>query len=98
MFCGVSIHHHMGLKRSLHEAPMTRIAHGEHREVHMRGEHQHRWHPSTKRRHQGLVPSLRDRHDSSALNVFFEIIVGEALHESPCIGMLMVVPHPRHEE
>ena len=57
----------MGLKRSLHEAPMTRIAHGEHREVHMRGEHQHRWHPSTKRRHQGLVPSLRDRHDPSAL-------------------------------
>ena len=98
MFCGVSIHHHMGLKRSLHEAPMTRIGHGEHREVHMRGEHQHRWHSSTKGRHQGLVPSLRVRHDPSSLNRFFEIINGEAFTEFACIGMLMVVPHPRLEE
>ena len=67
MFCGVSNRYHMGLKRSIHEAPTARLVHGEHREVHMRGEHQHRWHPSTKRRHQGLVPSLRDRHDPSAL-------------------------------
>lgn len=98
MFCGVSIHHHMGLKRSLHEAPMARIAHGEHREVHMRGEHQHRWHSSTKGRHQGLVPSLRVCHDPSALNGIFEIIVVEALHESPCIGMFMVVPQPHPGE
>ena len=48
----------MGLKRSIHEAPMARLAHGEHRKVHMRGEHQHRWHPSAKGRRQGLVPSL----------------------------------------
>jgi hypothetical protein len=48
----------MGLKRSIHEAPMARLVYGEHREVHMRGEHQHRWHPSTKGRCQGLVPSL----------------------------------------
>ena len=98
MFCGVSIHHHMGLKRSLHEAPMTRIAHGEHREVHMRGEHQHRWHSSTKRRHQGLVPSLRVRHNPPPLNGRIGNTVGAVFTEFACIGMLMVVPHPRHEE
>ena len=48
----------MALKRSFHEAPTARLPHGEHREVHVRGEHQHRGHSSTKGRRQGLVPSL----------------------------------------
>ena len=88
----------MGLKRSLHEAPPTRLGHGEHREVHMRGEHQHRWHPSTKRRHQGLVPSLRFRHNPPPLNGRIGNTAGAVFTKFACIGMLMVVPHPRHKE
>jgi hypothetical protein len=88
----------MGLKRSIHEAPMARLAHGEHRKVHMRSEHQHRWHPSAKGRRQGLVPSLWYHYGPPPLNDSYELAVGQALTEFACIGMLMVVPHPRQEE
>ncbi len=94
----VSVHHHMALKRSFHEAPTARLPYGEHREVHMRGEHQHRWHSSTKGRRQGLVPSLWDHHNPPSLNRIFDVVVDARFTEFTRIGMFMVVPQPHPAE
>ena len=69
MLCGLRDVDFVGLKRSIHEAPLAGRRHGEHREVHVRSGNQHRRRSSTQRRHQGLVQGLRHHHRPPSMMV-----------------------------
>jgi hypothetical protein len=71
--------------------------HGEHRNLHLRGEDQHRRYSSPEGRHQGLVQGLRHHHRSPPLNPS-SVPKMTGLRPLIRIGMFMVVPRLQQKE